>query len=409
MYLPWWSLVVAAGAGVACLVHSWRTSRRRGLEQTPGDLRLAVGLPLCLAVVSSLGAALAPLSALPWMHLHLWARGSVTPVACLTAAAAALATWPRAKERLGSVALFALASGVVFVGSLGFRERMGGDCFGTMGPPLPVRDAVARRARDVDVGAPVSQLRLSPRGTRFAVATVPPGEDRYRSSGTTEFLVSGDDESLRSVHALAVDFIDEDRLAVLEQQEGQMVLKIVVLADPASGSGSSNVVHEMPLLTGPRLWTSVARGWRVVGEAWEGDELVVLQGELDSDESEERHYPLEGVIGSLVSVNREGWALGTSYAMWQPAEWNRASSLLYGLFLSARSTPVEELRLSRSSEAPRSVGATAFAPVCVPGPPAETRFFCAASDGERTGILVARPLVHELPTTRVFVRRLLWE
>lgn len=388
-WLPSWCLLIVGSAGVACLVAA-RKARRRGSEQTARELLLAVLVPLALVLVSSLGAMLALLSVLPWMHLHLWARESLTALIGLLASAAALATWPRPRARVGSAALVVLAAGLLFAGSLAFRERASGDVFRSMGRPFPIRGAGLEQIREVDVPATVSELWLSPRGTSFAVATVAPrADERYRPPGATEFLASAGDGSLSSIRALAVGFLDEDRLAVLEEDRGRMVLRVVPLSNPSSGA----VVHEMPLLSGPRLWTSADSGaWRVLGQAMEDhDELIALEGKLDSDEIEERHYPLEGGEGASVTTGRQGWALSTFYELFQNPRWGSASPFLYAFTLSSGSHMVVELRVGRPGDAPRSIGKTALLPTCLSGPPGEPRFFCTASDGERTGVWSFEP------------------
>jgi Zn-dependent protease with chaperone function len=297
----WLSSCIAL-AGVACLVVA---ARRRGVPRSRSEALLATLVPLGLVVLSGFGAATAFVSSLPAMHLSLWASESPTAFVGLVAIGAVLASLPRTRARIGAALALAGALAVAFIGSSAFRERFGGDLFAASGAPIPERDAFLTRIREVTIPGGASRLWLSPRGASFAVALVPPDEEEDDFA----YLVETAPGRLGSVRARAFEYLDDERILVLERKEGRAVLKALMVSDLES----EVVVQEMPLLAGADLAADASGNWQVTGYDWVEGKLLLIRGSLGGGVPEEVRFPIDDDLPTMISVNREGVALLARY------------------------------------------------------------------------------------------------
>ncbi len=369
---PWWKPLALAAVGAAALVLA-AVRNRRGIPRSSLDERLAALVALALALLSCLGAAAALFTGLPAMELHLWASDTPSVFTGLVALGAVLASLKDVRARGGAVLVFGAALGQMYLGSSNFRERFGGDLFAAAGAPIPVREASLTRIREVTIPGGASRLSLSPRGGSFAVALVSPDEDEDEAF----HLVEAASGRLESVRGIALEYLDEERILVLEKRESRAVLKAVMVSDLESAV----VVQEMPLLAGADLDADGSGIWQVTGYDWAEGELLLIRGSLQSGVPEEVRFSIDDDVPTIVSVNREGVALLARYEMAGPA------------LLVPGATPrlVMSLELSEAGESGVSLGKSALSPQCYRTPISEARFYCAATDGRRTALFSLLP------------------
>ena len=367
---PWWRSSSLALAGIACLVVA---ARKRGVPRSRSEILLAALVPFALVILSSLGAAGAFVSSLPAMHASLWAGENPSAFVGLVAIAGVLASLPRPTARLGAALALVAALGLAFIGSSAFRQRFGGDLFAGPGAPIPVSEASLTRIREVTVPGGASRLWLSPAGASFAVGLVPADED----ADEAEYLVETAPGRLESVRAIALEYLDEERILVLEKGENRALLKAVLVSDLES----TFVVQELPLLAGADLDADSSGGWQVTGYDWLEREFLLIRGGLHGGAPEEVRFPIDDDGATIVAVNREGVALLARYEVPGPG------------FLVLASTPrlVMALELSKPGGAGVSLGKSALSPQCYRSPPSEPRFYCVATDGRRTALFSLRP------------------
>jgi len=366
----WWRSATLALAGVASLSVAFRA---RGLPRTRTDVLLATLVPLGLVILSGFGAATAFVSSLPAMHASLWASETPSALVGLVAIGAVLASLPRTTARLGAALALVLALGLAFIGSSAFRERFGGDLFATAGAPIPVREAALTRVREVTIAGGVSRLWLSPLGKSFAVALVSPDEGEDEAA----YLVEAAPGRLDSVRGIALAYLDEERILVLEKKGSRAVLKSAMVSDLESAV----VVHEMPLLAGVDLDADSSGNWQVTGYDWLEGEYLLIRGSFLGGAPEEVRFSIDDDRPTIVSVNREGVALLARYEV--PGQ--------EFLVLASSSRLVMSLELSEPAGSGVSLGKSALSPQCYRSPLSEPRFFCAATDGRRTALFSLLP------------------
>jgi hypothetical protein len=367
---PWWRSATLLLAGVAALSVAFRA---RGLPRRRPDVFLATLVPLGLVLLSGLRGATAFLSSLPAMHASLWASETPSAFVGLVAIGAVLASLPRATARFGAALALVLAIGLAFIGSSAFRERFGGDLFATPGAPIPVREASLTRIREVTIPGGASRLWLSPGGASFTVALVPPDEDADEAA----YLVETAPGRLESLRAIALEYLDEERILVLEKSDNRAVLKALLVSDLESAV----VVQELPLLAGLDLDADASGNWQVTGYDWLEREFLLIRGSLHGGGPEEVRFPIDDDGATIISVNREGIALLARYEV-PGSEF---------LVLPSSSRLVMSLELSESGGSEVSLGRSALSPQCYRSPLSEPRFFCAATDGRRTALFSLLP------------------
>jgi hypothetical protein len=365
---PWWRAATLVLGAIAALSVAYRA---RGLPRKRTDLLLSTLVPLALVMLSAVRGAIVLISPLPAMQASLWASESPSAFVGLVAIGAVLASLPRTTARLGAAFALAAALGLAVVGSSSFRERFGGDLFAASGDPIPVREATLERIREVEVPAGVSRLLLAPGGSGFSVALVSAEEGDEIS-----YLVETSPGRLAMVPAIALDYLDDERLLVLEKSESRAELKLLEVSHPEAAVS----IHVTPLLAGVEIEADASGMWQLTGYGLEG-EFLLIRGSLQDGLPEEVRFPMEDDLPTIVSINRDGVALLARYEV-PGAEFlvlPRSSPLVMSLDLAERGGP--GLRLGRS----------ALSPQCYRSPLSDPRFFCAATDGRRTALFSLLP------------------
>jgi hypothetical protein len=367
---PWWRSATLVLGAIAALSVAYRA---RGLPRKRTDLLLSTLVPLGLVVLSAARGALSLLSPLPAMQASLWASESPSAFVGLVAIGAVLASLPAARARLGAALALSGALGLAVVGSSAFRERFGGDLFAASGDPLPEGEAALTRIREVTISGGASRLWLSPEGASFAVALVPPNGEEDE----VVHLVETAPGRLESVRAIAFEYVDDERILILQESEDRMALKSVTVA----ALDSSLVVHEMPPLTGVDLDADSSGHWQVRGYDWMEAEYRLVRGSLHGGVPQVVRFPLDDDLVTILSVNREGVALLARYEV-PGAE-----------FLVPPFSPrlVMSLELAERGGPGSSLGRSTLTPQCYRSPLSEPRFFCAATDGRRTALFSLLP------------------
>jgi heat shock protein HtpX len=386
--LTLWRVALVLLVGAACLAFAWK--RRGEGTDTTNDVGLAVGGLLLLVVLGAPEAIRSLFSSLPAMELHLWARTSSLVFTGLAGLFAVLVTRRRAPARIGAAPVLALAALFLFLGSRPFRERCASELFAVPGSRIPVRSARLEKLREASVPGRGYRLVLSPDGERFALGTVPSGDEyryEYGMSYEVDYRVETADGRLDTVRAIALDYLDEDRLVVLGKDGGRSVLRVLSLPELESVS----IVEDLPLLPGVELEVDAALGaFQLTGTDIDEVELVVVRGRVDSGPAEELRFPLGGDVPTLAAVSRDGVALTQRYEV--PKALKAGNGVLpYWLLAGSNPRFIKELSLIRPGDERRSLGKTALDVYCFRGPISETRFFCSATDSERTGIWSFEP------------------
>jgi hypothetical protein len=309
------------------------------------------------------------------MHLSLWASESPSAFVGLVTIGAVLASLPRTRARLCAVLAFAAALGLFWIASSAFRERFGGDLFAATGSPMPVTEASLTTVREVTIPGGASRLLLSPGGGIFAVTLAPPDEDEDENKSA--FLIESAPGRLESVRALALDYVDDERVLIVEKHESRFVLKEAKVSD----LDSAVVIQDLPPLAGLDLDADVSGSWQVTGYDWAEGNLRLIRGGRERDVPDEIQFPLADDVPTLVSVNRDGVALLARYAVPEPA-----------LLTLAVSPPlVMALELRESGGPAVTLGKSALSPQCFRSPLSESGFYCAASADDRTALFALPP------------------
>ncbi len=359
---PWWRSVSLGLAGVAVLVVA---ARKRGVPRTRREALLATLIPLGLFLLSSLPAVAALASTLPLMHASLWASESPAAFVGLVAGGVVLLSLPRMSARLGGLLALAAGLGLAVVGSSAFRERFGGDLFASLGDPIPVRDASLTPVRVVRIPGAVAHISLSPRGAIFAVAlATPDGNEEQRA-----YLVESAPGRVETLRALALEYLDEERILFVERSGGGALLKVADVSELKS----AEIVHPMSLLAGLDLEVD-ASSWTVSGYDWVEGSRVLVRGGFDATPPRELRFSTED--GATVLAASGDTALASRYEL---------GSLAY---LPLVSNPRIATALEIETKgAPRTrLGASLLMPQCFAASLFEPGFYCVAMNGRRTGL-----------------------
>jgi len=275
------------------------------VSRTRSEILLAALVPFGLVMLSSLGAVGAFVSSLPAMHVSLWASETPSAFVALVATGVVLASLPRTTARIGAALALVAALGLAFIGSSAFRERFGRDLFASPGTSIPVSEASLTRIREVTVPGGATRLLLSPRGGSFAVALE--AGDNARES---DYVVETAPGRLSSMRAVALEFIDEERILVLERNEDRAMLKA-----RAFDRESSVVLHDLPLLAGVDLDADPSGIWQVTGYDRVEGALLIVRGSFDGGAPRETRFSSEEDGSTLVAVSPGLRALVARYDM----------------------------------------------------------------------------------------------
>jgi Zn-dependent protease with chaperone function len=358
---PWWRSVSLALAAVAALLAA---VRKRSLPRGRREALPALVVPLSLVLLSIVSAVSGLFSTLPAMHASLWARESPSAFAGLVALGAVLLSLPRVASRLAGVVALAAAFALVVLGSSAFRERFGGDLFASSGDPIPVKEAFLTPIREVRIPGHVARIALSPRGERFAAALV-----SLENEEDLAYLVESTPGRLEPMRALALEYLDEDRILFVDRSNGRAFLKVASVSELESAF----VLHPLPLLAGIRLESDGSTWWVSGYDPVQGSQVLV-RGGFDSAPAEElRFWSEDGRTPLAVSGDA---ALLAGYDV---------GALLP--FVPMLSMPRFAMELEiQTNRGPSSVGASLMMPYCFASSLAEPGFYCSVVNGQETGL-----------------------
>ncbi len=360
----------------ALLLWEARARRRKRLDDPAGSWRLAAAvlggllLLFLLAGVNRLGAPL------PSMQLHLWARYQPGAALVLLGLAGCFASLGSRWASLPAALAAILAAVIIAVGTLGFRNRFGGDMLATGRPAARVASMPLELVRDVDLDARVFQLRLAPSGARIAALVVSYDEEGYDRSGG--FEVEMGDGAFVSIDALDLAFLDDDHLAALRYNTaGDLSLQILQLAaDPV-------LVREVVIesVEDPALRLDRTRGrWEIAGAALHDGRASLLSGRLDEPGYKRSDWSLvvaedAYLTGFEVNAGRRALAVSMSY------DFSGLSSVLSALWpLSLYTAPYELWAVGAPDDA--RLALTTASAWCAEPLPGDADFVCLSSDPE---------------------------
>jgi heat shock protein HtpX len=361
---PWWRSASLALASIAAILVA---ARKRNLPPSRREALLAALVPLGLVLISSLSAVPALASAIPVMYGSLWASETPSAVVGLIALGAVLLSLPKVGARIGGVLALTAALAVALLGSTRFRERFGGDLFASAGDPVPVEKASLAPIREVRIPGYVSRISISPRGG-LAVALASADEEAMDS----EYLVETGAGKLETLRALALEYLDEERILFVERSDARAILKVAVPSD----LGSAAVIHPMPLLAGLELDADSSGSWLVSGYDWVEGSRVLVWGGLDSVPPEEIRFSSEN-DETLLAASRQA-ALAARYDL---------GAYSYFPFFSS-SRLLMELEMQTKEMASISLGVSLLMPYCFAAALSEPGIYCAVANERRTELFL---------------------
>ncbi|HSF19014.1 MAG TPA: M48 family metalloprotease [Vicinamibacteria bacterium] len=369
---PAWSLATLGAASAVCIALATKRLRL-GEAESARVVSLALAVPAICVLARLATAASVFVSPLPVMKLHLWARDSLGVVGGLAAIAAALATVPSIRPRLGGILVASLSAGVLLLGSTGFGWRYGGDVFARIAPQLDVVAVGLEKTREVPFDGVVQDLTLSPGGSHFSALVSTDQGDLY--------LVETPN-GVERVDALALDFIDDERVAVVTLENERPVLSF------PSFSIALPWLQSLDLTVDAR-----SDGWQLRGIDPENYDTVVLRGHLSAASFDElRFRSEEDGVGVVGPVSYEGSAIHYDYAT---AEWTSATMLRVATALdpSDLSTRVS---LRREEGGVEPIGTTLLDAYCFLPSMSDSGFVCSAHYGGRTSLFTFDPEQQDL-------------
>ncbi len=136
----------------------------------------------------------------------------------------------------------------------------------------------------------------------------------------------------------------------------------------------------MPLLAGVDLDADGSGNWQLTGYDRVEGEFLLIRASLRGAPEEVR-FPVGDELPTIVSVDGEGAALLARYEV--------PGTPLLVLASSPRLAMSLELRKSGASSV--SLGKSALSPQCFRSPIPDRGFYCAATDGRRTGVFLLPP------------------
>ncbi len=384
--------------GLYFLAFAGRRFRAR-LEEPAWTLWVGLGLMGGFATLSA-GLGLSRLiQPLPAMQIHLWARQIPAFALLATGIAAMLLTVRHWWARLASVLLVLSVAAVAVLADLGFRDRFGDDPFAAGTPSLASETWDLEKVRELETEDYVTQLILSPSGGRLAYfrAYSDPGDVADPDSAGSEspgFQIEQADGGFVNVEAMALEFLDDERLVVLAFDDDQaMVLRILEPApdqpapEPAPDQPAPEPAPEMKIAietTLPKLLAPNLRvhpeldRWQVAGNTDDGSEVLLLTGDLSGALLSTDRYPVSETdwfaatalvdsSGRLLRVDQQ-FAFGNSpKSFWLGMLWS---------FMSGAATTSEIETLEPTG--PRTLARTTSTVQCFDPAPGSSEFLCTA-------------------------------
>ena len=241
-----------------------------------------------LGVLAALAVVALTMSGLNVVRLHLSARSMTSAIVLLGAFAGALACSKVRRVRLNGAAVGAVALVVAVAASPTFLYLVAADPFLVHGPPLDWVPVGSAAAAEFAVPPGTSRIDLSPNGRYVAAYREADDDDEAPT-----FQVGRTGETLTSVAADDVAFVDDNRLLVVEAGSGGVTLKVL-------GLGSSlDVIWQQfveDVVVPSFSLDRATGGWRVMGRR-DDRSFVRVEGVLGTSGVQRRRWPAEDTFG----------------------------------------------------------------------------------------------------------------
>jgi len=366
-----WPAPLLAVLGVALLAGAWR---RRGDEGS----RFVDAAMAGLAVLASISVA-----AIAWRGadaVRLYQASVALPSASILpiALAAALAIRPRRAWRLAAVPICLVGVIAGVAGSGVFLHAFGRDPFLVSAAPLPVYSVSGEPTTDVRLPGLLTDLRLSPHGTRMALLRYLGGA-RY----LTSFSVGIPGSALTPIAAADLLFLDDERVLAMTVDETRTRLQAMTLA-----TGAVTWERSIDGLAAPRLaYRRASNRWMVSGVDVDG-RIVSANGIVGSGGVTRRDW----TVASREEI-ADAWAIDGDTALraqrtfgFDPLD-GGALNLTMAAMLSQMDTRVTRITPRGETQ----VAVSRLDTMCSDRALDGERLVCLAYDGTRTHVLAFAP------------------
>ena len=374
--------VVVAAAGVVLL---W--VGRGARHDTTRDPRWYVAAIAVLAVVS---LTLLGINGFDPIDLHQAARATPSAIVLWLALAAALACGSTSRAKMAGLAAATVAIAAAAIGSAAFLDRFGDDPFLVNSRELHWTVVRSAQVESIDIGAASSRIYLSPGARRVAVL-----QQTESVEESPTYLVGTLGESLSALSAEHVQFLDEQHLLTMDEDDRGTTLRLVSLDPPHREVWRQQV----PRLRRASLSLVRASGqWRLTG--FDDDNAIVrIDGTVGETDRQERRWPARYTRDALIdAVTADGpnplvvesWYGRGAFERLPTSAWMLGVMLsagnLQSRYWSVADTGVTQLGVSRLG-ASCSGGMIDFALVCTVFDGTRTRIVRLSADtGEVTGV-----------------------
>ena len=331
-----------------------------------------------LAVPAAAAAFFVIINGLDAVRLHQSARGLPSAPVLFVALAGALACSKVRRVRLAGGAAAAAALASIIAGSTAFLDRFATDPFLVRSPALTWVSVGSQPTGEFDVPLGTSRIDLSPDGRYVAAYRDLDGDD-----GPATFQVGRIGETLTSITADDVAFVDDNRLLVVQSGPGGVTLKVLSLGS------SLEVVWQQFVedLSAPSLSLDRATGgWRVMGRR-DDRSIVRVEGVLGASGVQRMRWPAENTFGgyarAVTTAGSDMLVFETRYDSGPLARvlpWQWAWGLLLPFNQVSRFTTV-------SDSGRRTFGESRLAVDCMADVLPGDGLVCSVYDGTRTHIV----------------------
>ena len=275
-------------------------------------------------------------------------------------------------------AMIAIAGMVAGTGT--FLDRFGRDPFLGQSAPFERQIVSGQPAAEFTVPFAVSELRVSPRGERIALAT----HDYEKGRAGMAFHVGKPGGPFSPIAADDVAFVDDERLLATRSRMGSIEIQELSADAPATPVWSSEIrnVYATQLLVHPN-----SSHWTIVGIDDE-QQVVRVDGEIGKAGSRETRWPVArpGVYPTaIVGAGSEVLVVETDYDF-ALGEGDVFSPWLWLRVFQGANPGVRWWRTGKDHSA--KVGSSRLGTTCsIAGAP-ENHVLCSAFDGRRTRFIL---------------------
>ena len=277
--------MIVAAAGVVLL---W--IGRAARHDTTRDPRwyIASLAALALASCASLG-----INGFDPIYLHQAARSTPSAIVLSLALASALACGPARRTKLAGLAAAIVAMAASAIGSGRFLDRFGRDPFLVKSRELHWTVVGSAQIESIAIAGPSSRIYLSPGARRVAVLQQPRSTEE-----PSTYLVGTLGESLSTLSAGEVQFLDDHHLLTVDETEDGTTLRQVSLDAPHQEVWRQQIPHvRRPSLS---LSRATAR-WRLTGFDDE-DGIIRVEGVVGKNDRQERRWPARYTRDALIDA-----------------------------------------------------------------------------------------------------------